>query len=63
MYILAVVGMASMLMPRGRVALASFPSLGPPEGTSDGTLALSSAYIHLPTLSRSVEERNDDQHH
>src|SRR2546423_4662889 len=35
----------------------------PPSTTSDGTLALSSAYIHPHNFVPFVEERNDDQHH
>src|SRR6266478_9591806 len=43
------------------VAPASSPR--PPGATSDGTLALRSAYIHPHNFVPFVEERNDEQHH
>src|SRR5207302_8674638 len=52
MCILAVVGVAPMPMSHDGVSPASCPR--PPSATSDGTVSLSSAYIHPhTTLSRS----------
>src|SRR5207237_9455517 len=61
MCILAVVGVAPMSMSHDGVAPASCPR--PPSATLDGTLSLSSAYIHPHNFVPFVEERNDDQHH
>src|SRR6266853_5197162 len=61
MCILAVVGVAPMPMSHDGVAPASCPR--PPGATSDGTLALRSAYIHPHNFLPFVEERNDDPHH
>src|SRR5438105_13163450 len=61
MCILAVVGVAPMPRSHDGVAPATCPS--PPSATLDGTLALSSAYIHPHNFVPFVEERNDDQHH
>jgi len=55
MCILAVVGVAPMPMSHDGVAPASCPR--PPGATSDGTLALRSAYIHPHNFVPFVEER------